>query len=80
MVSAGRLLALREQGVCKPHPSLMSGDLCIRAYGSILDGVFIATTLLISIAHGLNGGFGEGHRSETVRVRSPVQGGCSWQG
>lgn len=57
MISAGRLSALREQGVCKPHPSLMSGDRCIRASGSIVDGVFIVTTLLISIAHGLNGGF-----------------------
>lgn len=79
MISGGRLLALREQEMCKPQPSLMPRGSLQSSSGCIVDGVFTALTLLISIARGLNGGFGEGHKTEIVRVRSPVLGACSWQ-
>lgn len=49
--------------------------------GGIVDGWHAAaTTLLSSGAHGLSGGFEEGHRSDTVGMRCAVVGeGRTWQ-
>lgn len=81
MISAGRFLGFERSGSVQasPIPAWCLGDYCIRTLGSVVDGVHIAITVLISIARGLNGGFEEGHRSEIARVRSTVLGGCGWQ-